>query len=58
MKLVNRPMLINFGTRHSEIKSRLDAWAQIVINAEWENPHDVREIFGSADFLGSGRVIF
>lgn len=36
----------------------LRAWVHIVRAADWSRPNDVKLIFGSADLLANGRVVF
>lgn len=36
----------------------LRAWVHIVRAADWSRPNDVKLVFGSADLLANGRVVF
>lgn len=58
MRIYSRSTLIDFWTKHPTAESPLRTWFSIVDNATWEGPADVRSVFGSADFIGSDRVIF
>jgi mRNA interferase HigB len=40
-----------------DAKQPLLAWARIIEHADWSNPAQVKELFGSADFVGD-RIIF
>ncbi|CAM2903128.1 type II toxin-antitoxin system HigB family toxin [Vibrio rarus] len=60
MKLLGRDKLEKYIKKHADAKKPLLAWQNAVLHAEWENTHDVKERFSSADFLGQSdnRVIF
>ena len=36
----------------------LRAWVHIVKGGDWSRPNEVKEVFGSADLLANGRVVF
>jgi mRNA interferase HigB len=36
----------------------LRAWVHVVKGANWTRPNDVKKMFGSADLLNKGRVVF
>jgi mRNA interferase HigB len=42
----------------SDAEMPLRAWVHIVRAADWSRPTDVKQIFGSADLLANGRVVF
>ena len=42
----------------ADAEQPLRAWVHIVRSAEWSKPTEVKEMFRSADILGSGRVVF
>lgn len=44
------------GRHDAELPLR--AWVHIVRAADWSRPNEVKEIFGSADLLANGRVVF
>ena len=58
MRIFNRSTLIAFWTTHPDAEGALRLWFSIVEKASWTTPAEVRAAFGSADFLGDGRVIF
>jgi mRNA interferase HigB len=49
--------LHDFGKTHPELRSGLERWLMITMNAMWENPMQTKETFASASFV-SGKVIF
>jgi mRNA interferase HigB len=58
MKLAGRNVLHEFVKKHSSARKPLEHWKAIVEAADWKTPHDVKQVFGSADFIGKNRVIF
>lgn len=58
MNVVSRPKLLAFWTRHPAAKASLSAWYVVARKAEWRSPQDVKNDFGSADFVADNRVIF
>jgi mRNA interferase HigB len=44
------------GRQDAEMPLR--AWVHIVRAAEWSRPNEVKEVFGSADLVANGRVVF
>lgn len=39
-------------------KQPLLAWFKEVEKAEWHSPAEVKNLYGSSDFVGDGRVVF
>jgi mRNA interferase HigB len=58
MNVVARKTLQAFWMRHPKAKGPLTTWYRLARAAEWKTPQDVRDSFGSADFLGDNRVVF
>jgi mRNA interferase HigB len=58
MQILSRRTLREFWERHPRAKKPLIAWYKLVSAVEWSKPSEVRATFGSADFVGDGRVIF
>jgi len=44
------------GRRDAE--QPLRTWVSVVRAADWSRPNDVKQVFGSADLLNDGRVVF
>ncbi len=44
--------------RYSDSQGPLEAWHAEALKASWASPQNVKEQFGSASILGSGRVVF
>lgn len=49
---------MEFWQKHPDAEQALKTWYGIVRRAKWQSPSDIREIFGSADFLQDNRICF
>lgn len=60
MRIIAVSTLRRFWTRpgRGDAEQPLRAWVHIVRKAEWSKPTDVKAMFGTADILKSGRVVF
>ena len=44
--------------KNSDSKADLETWIATVKKADWNNPHEVKAIFPSADQVGNERMVF
>lgn len=58
MRIISRRALREFGQTHADARGPLDAWYRIVKGREYGSPHELRQDFPSASFLGGRRTIF
>ncbi len=58
MRIAGRDKITKFMRRHARSRSSLTSWLATAEEAQWKNPQDIKERFGSADFLSENRVIF
>jgi len=61
MRIIAKRTLRRFWETHprgGEAKAQLQVWHSVVKAAEWASPADVKQTFGDASILKSGRVIF
>lgn len=58
VRILNRETLVDFYSVHKETKSQLEAWYYEVKNANWRNPIDVKEKYGTASIIGGNKVVF
>lgn len=58
MKVLGRDKLVNFYTKHANVKNALEAWFSEAETACWQVPQDIKNHYNSADFLAENRVIF
>jgi mRNA interferase HigB len=58
MRVISRRPLVEFAKRHPDAKSELDAWFHEVEGADWRNPAEVKQKYGTASILRGNRVVF
>ena len=58
MKLIGRAIIHNFTTEHPDALSQANALQFEIENAEWSNPHDLKQRYPKVSLLGNGNVIF
>ncbi|MHB8875484.1 MAG: type II toxin-antitoxin system HigB family toxin [Myxococcaceae bacterium] len=60
MKIISRPLLRRLWEREDckDAKQPLLSWFREVEKAEWKSPAEVKKLYGSADFVGEGRIVF
>jgi mRNA interferase HigB len=58
--LIKRQNIEDFGINNARSRVSLKIWLDIIRYADWEEPEDILNSFGSADLLGGGsnRVVF
>jgi len=58
MKILGRDKIQACIRKHSLSKRALQAWLNEAEGAAWKAPQDIKDRYGSADFLADNRVIF
>lgn len=58
MRIAGLKILIDFGKKHADIRSQINAWISEVEEATWQKPQDVKDRYVHASFLANNRVIF
>lgn len=58
MRIISRRRLREFWEEHADAEGPLQTWYAIVKNNTYEKPHQVREDFATASFLGGSRTVF
>ena len=58
MRIISRKPLREFGAKHADAEGPLDAWYRIVKGRKYGSPHELREDFPTASFLGARRTVF
>ena len=56
MHVISRKKLREFAQRHTDAGNALDAWFAVTRKAQWHDPSDVRQAFGSADIVDKWTV--
>jgi len=58
MRVIALKHLHDFAERYPSCAHALRAWAQEARIAAWKTPHDIRQRYASASFVGGNRVVF
>lgn len=58
MRVISRRALREFGEKHADARVPLDVWYRIIRGRDYGSPHEVREDFPRASFLGAYRTVF
>lgn len=58
MRVISRRPLRDFAEKHADAKGPLDVWYSIMKGRDYKTPHEVRDDFPSASFLGARRTVF
>ena len=58
MRIIARRTIKLFWEKHPESEDALKIWYKRVSNAKWINFSELKVDFGSADMVGSERVVF
>lgn len=60
VRIIKRKSIEDFVYQNARSRSSFSIWLSFVKHADWEEPLDIVNTFGSVDFLGKGtnRVIF
>jgi mRNA interferase HigB len=58
VKVLGRPAIQDFGSRHKDAKGALAAWLLEAEEATWRTPQDIKNRYAHASFLHGNRVVF
>lgn len=58
MKLVGKKTLIDFGEKHADVRSQIDAWIAEAKDSDWKQPSDIKKKYASVTFLKDNYLIF
>lgn len=58
MRIIHLDILYDAANDYPIAKKQIDIWRDLVKEAEWETPHDLKAQFGSADPIGNKLVVF
>lgn len=58
MDVVGRGLLEEFCTKHTDVRSQVNAWIADAENSEWRTPQDIKARYAHASFLADNRVVF
>ena len=60
VRLIKKRSVEEFALQNAASRSSFRVWLTVIKNADWAEPGDISETFGSADLLGDGsnRIVF
>lgn len=58
MRIFSRGTLRDFWVKNPDSKEQLLAWYDIISKNEYKNPNEIKQLFGSADYVKNGKIIF
>lgn len=60
VRLIKRKSIENYTLENARSRSSFRLWLSLLKHADWEEPGDIIDTYGSADLLGNGsnRVVF
>lgn len=58
MRLNGLPKINSFKEKHPQSRANLNAWVAEMKEGDFKNPHDIKAMYPSTDFLGNGNAIF
>lgn len=58
MKLLGKQELNSFKQKHADARNQVDAWEAEIEDAKWQDPHEMKRQYPTADPLGNGHTIF
>ena len=58
MRIIKRATLREFWEVNADAEQPSKSWFHEVKRADWENPHDVKAVYGSASVIGDNRIVF
>jgi len=58
MKIINRRLLDDFTTKHTDATKPIERWIDYIENSNILNHNDLKTIFPSADYVGNSRYVF
>lgn len=57
-RIFSNGTLRDYWEKHSDSEQYLKTWYDTAINANWNNPSDVKKTYASASVLKGGRIVF
>lgn len=58
MRIIAKRTLIDFYTKHEDVRTALEEWHKKAKEAKWNSFADVKKTFRSADSVGNSRFVF
>lgn len=58
MRIVSKSTLREFWEHHQDAEKPLRLWFDKIKKGTWNNPNEIKQVFGDADQVGNGRIVF
>jgi len=58
MKLLGKITLQNFIKKYPDSKSQIESWEFEIEDAQWDNPHEMKNRYPKASLLKNQQIIF
>lgn len=58
MVVISYTKLREFYTVHADAKDALNNWYRLVLQSDWSNYHEMKNLFNSVDAVGNDRYVF
>lgn len=58
MRLLGKKALHEFKEENVNARSQIESWEADIENAQWDTPHDLKEMYPKASILGNEYVVF
>ncbi|MCB0609921.1 MAG: type II toxin-antitoxin system HigB family toxin [Lewinellaceae bacterium] len=58
MVIISKTILREFGLLHTDAIDALNAWYEVVKEADWNKIADIRQAYNSVDYVGNDRFVF
>ena len=58
MRIFSRSTLVKFWKKHPKSENQLRALFDILSKNEFKNPHEILEVFHTADVVKDGKIVF
>ncbi len=58
LRIIAKRTLREFWEEYPDCEQHLKTWYETAKKADWENPNDIKEIYGNASIVGNNRVVF
>ena len=56
--IINRKTLLDYCKKYPDAATALQSWYHELLNAEYKNFHELKEVYGNVSLVGDDRVVF
>lgn len=60
LRVISKPVLIDFYTNphYKDSEQALKSWHDEILKADWNDPHEIKQMYKNASIVGNKRVVF